>query len=201
MGADAFPDRQLTEWRQISLAPHTENLTERWRAGCHNVTKLCRAFHDERGSNGGLTTVLAWARNHRRNTTDESVASRPRLSAAAQSSCRPSCRPSPRRAAWLLSAPEKRLKAPDLRYVETVCSASPALATVHGLAMEVRRMLEAHDPNARTPWVHMAAHSELRTLRCGLRRRGCGVRRDHLPLEQRSDRRSGEQAQVRSRDC
>jgi len=79
-------------------------------------------------------------------------------------------RPSSRRAAWLLTAPSERLKAPELHYVDAVCAASPPLAGVHTLAIEFRRMLDAHDPNALTPWLDAAELSELRSLAAGFRR-------------------------------
>lgn len=166
LGAGAFPERQPAVQRQTSLTPHVEYLTERWRAGCHNVTKLWHELHDERGFQGGLTTVLAWARTHLRNETEESVAPGTQRSATAH----PSCHPPSRRAAWLLTALLERLKPPELRYVEAICDASPVLASVHTLAMEFRRMLDAHDPNALTPWLNSAEHSELRSLATGLRR-------------------------------
>ncbi len=172
--AGAFPERQIAIGRQTSLTPHADYLKTRWHAGCHNVTQLWRELHDERGFHGGLTTVLAWARTHLRQdlrgTTEESEASRTTATASRSAKSRPSCHPSSRRAAWLLTAPSERLKAPELRYVEAVCTASPALATVHELAMEFRRILDTHDPNALTPWLNAAERSELRSLAAGLRR-------------------------------
>ena len=41
---------------------------------------------------------------------------------------------------------------------------------MHTLALEFRRMLDAHDPNALAPWLDTAEHSELRSLAAGLRR-------------------------------
>ncbi|MEO6778858.1 MAG: transposase [Gemmatimonadaceae bacterium] len=165
-GAGAFPERQPAVQRQTSLTPHAEYLAERWRAGCHNVTELWRELYDERGFHGGLTTVLAWARTHLRSETEESVAPGTQRSATARSPCHPSSR----RAAWLLTAPLERLKLPELHYVEAICNASPVLACVHTLAQEFLRMLDAHDPNALTPWFDIAEHSELGSLATGLRR-------------------------------
>jgi len=79
-------------------------------------------------------------------------------------------RPSSHRAAWLLIAPTEQLKARELHYVDAICDTSSALAAVHGLAMEFRRMLDEHDPNARMPWLDAAECSELRSLGAGLRR-------------------------------
>lgn len=59
---------------------------------------------------------------------------------------------------------------PELCYVEAICDASSVLASVHKLAIECRRMLDAHDPNAPTPWLDAAERSELRSLAAGLRR-------------------------------
>lgn len=170
LGAGAFPERQPAVQRQTSLTPHAEYLTERWRAGCHNVTKLWHELHDERGFHGGLTTVLAWARTHLRSETKESVTPGTQRLATGHPSCHTSCHPSSRRAAWLLTAPSERLKPPELHYVEAICDASPVLARVHTLALEFRRMLGAHDPNALAPWLDIAEHGELRSLATGLRR-------------------------------
>lgn len=160
--AGAFPERQPAVGRQTSLTQHADYLKTRWHAGCHNVTQLWRELHDERGFHGGLTTVLAWARVHLREDLRGMHAPAKPLVVTV--------RPSSRRAAWLLTAPEERLQPRELRYVEAVCAASPALGIVHTLAMEFRRMLETHDPNALTPWLGAAEHSELRSLASGLRR-------------------------------
>ena len=157
-GAGAFPERQPAVRRETSLTPHAEYLVERWSGGCHNVTELWRELRDGRGFHGGLTTVLAWARVHLRGKT------------AQEKSSSVTVRPPSRRAAWLLTAPSEQLKAPELRYVEAICAASPALSTVHALAMEFRRMLKEHDPNALTLWLDAAERSELRSLAAGLRR-------------------------------
>gem|GEM_PF-3647591 len=53
---------------------------------------------------------------------------------------------------------------------QRVCAASSELAAVHNLAMEFRRMLDTHDPNALVPWLDSAECSELRSLAAGLRR-------------------------------
>ncbi|MGI8765975.1 MAG: ISL3 family transposase [Gemmatimonadaceae bacterium] len=165
LGAGAFPERQSAVRRQTSLTPHAEYLAERWRGGCHNVTELWREIRDGRGFHGGLTTVLAWARLHLRGMVI------PKISEASLAiPARPTSRPSSRRAAWLLTAPSEQLKAPELRYVEAICAASNALASVHGLAVEFRRMLNAHDPNALAPWLDQAERSELQSLGSGLRR-------------------------------
>jgi len=158
LSAGAFPERQPAVRRQTSLTPHAAYLTERWHAGCHNVTELWRELRDGRGFHGGLTTVAEWARGHLRGTT------------AREDSSVLTARPSSRRAAWLLTAPSEQLKAPEVRYVEALCAASPALASVHTLAMAFRRMLKEHDPNALTPWLDAAEGSELRSVAAGLRR-------------------------------
>ncbi len=85
-------------------------------------------------------------------------------------STRATSHPSSRRAAWLLTAPSEQLKAPELHYVEAICAPSSALAGVHSLAMEFRRMLRERDPNAFTSWLDQAERSELRSLAAGLRR-------------------------------
>jgi transposase len=158
LGAGAFPERQPAVRRQTSLTPHAEYLAERWSGGCHNVTELWRELRDGRGFHGGLTTVSEWARVHLRGKT------------ALEESSVVTARPSSRRAAWLLTAPSEQLKAPELRYVEAICEVSPALTSVHTLAMEFRRMLKEHDPNALTPWLDQAERSEFRSLAAGLRR-------------------------------
>jgi transposase len=160
LGAGAFPERQHAIRRQTSLTPHAEYLAERWSGGCHNVTELWRELRDGRGFHGGLTTVLAWARLHLRGMNGMQLAV----------STSPTSHPSSRRAAWLLTAPSEQLKASELRYVEAICAASSTLARVHELAMEFRRMLKAHDPNALAPWLNQAERSELRSLAAGLRR-------------------------------
>jgi transposase len=166
-GAGAFPERQPAVRRETSLTLHAEYLAERWSGGCHNVTELWRELRDGRGFHGGRTTVLAWARLHLRGTggTGGTVipnASRTRRSAISH--------PPSRRAAWLLTASPEQLKPPELRYVDAICAASPALASVHNLAMEFRQMLKEHDPNALTPWLDAAEDSELRSVAAGLRR-------------------------------
>ena len=160
--AGAFPERQPVAKRQTSLTPHAEYLTERWRGGCHNVTELWRELRDGRGFHGGLTTVSEWDRVHLRGKTAPEESS--------VVTVRPSLHPSSRRAAWLLTAPSEQLKAPELRYVDAMCEVSPALAGVHALAMEFRRMLKQHDPDALTPWLDAAEQGELRPLAAGLRR-------------------------------
>ncbi|MGI8548738.1 MAG: hypothetical protein ACR2M1_15645 [Gemmatimonadaceae bacterium] len=114
----------------------------------------------------GLTILLAWARTHLRDTMEESEAPRTTASTATTASTPRSviARPSSRHAAWLLTAPAERLKAPELRYFDAICDASSALASMHMLAMEFRRILDAHDPNALTPWLDAAEDSELRSL-------------------------------------
>ena len=164
-GAGAFPERQPAVRRETSLTPHAEYLAERWRGGCHNVTQLWRELRDGRGFHGGLTTVLAWARLHLRGTVIPKI---PEASLAV--TARPTSRPSSRRAAWLLTAPLDQLKAPELRYVEAICTESSALAAVHSLAMEFRGMLKTHDPNALALSLDTAERSELRSLAAGLRR-------------------------------
>ncbi len=165
LGAGAFPERQSAVRRPTLLTPHAEYLAVRWRGGCHNVTGLWREIRDGRGVHGGLTTVLAWARLHLRGMVI------PKISEASLAvTARPTSRPSSRRAASLLTAPSEQLKAPELRYVELICEASSALADVHALAIEFRRMLKAHDPNALAPWLAQAERSELRSLAAGLRR-------------------------------
>ncbi|MGI8510461.1 MAG: ISL3 family transposase, partial [Gemmatimonadaceae bacterium] len=131
-------------------------------AGCHNVTELWREIRSERGFHGGLTTVGEWARMHLRGTSITQSA--PKASSTRM------VHPSSRRAAWLLTTPSERLKTPARRYVETVCAASSALATVHELAMEFRRMLDTHDPNALGPWLDSAECGELRSLGASFRR-------------------------------
>ena len=167
MRAGAFPERQPSVGWQTSLTPHAEYLNERWQGGCHNVTQLWRELHNERGFHGGLTTVLEWARFHLREPPHGATIP---VASCASTSRPATARPSAHRAAWLLTAPSERLKLPELRYVEAVCAASSELAAVHSLAMEFRRMLDMHDPNALVPWLGSAESSELGSLAAGLRR-------------------------------
>lgn len=82
----------------------------------------------------------------------------------------PPLRLSPRRAAWLLTAPPDRLNVAEQVYVAAVCGAVPAIATARELTIDFRAMLETHDPNGLTPWLMNAEASELRPLVPGLRR-------------------------------
>ena len=167
LNAGTYPKRQPGVRKQMSLTPHADYLAHRWHAGCHNVTQLWRDLRDERGFRGGLTTVTAWARVHLREATAPPNGPAPEASREQRTT---TVRPGTRRAAWLLTTPSERLKAPEQRYVEAVCTASPALATVHALAMDFRRMLDTHDPDALGPWLDAAESSEFRSLGVSFRR-------------------------------
>jgi transposase len=78
--------------------------------------------------------------------------------------------PSPRRAAWLLTKATETLTDPERAYVEAVCTACPALATVRRLTADFQRMIATKDVNALGPWLAAAEQSELHTLAVGLRR-------------------------------
>lgn len=162
LDAGAFPERQPVRRRRTSLSPHAAYLTERWTGGCRNATALWRELRSERRFRGGLSTVRDWVRAHLR---------RRRAPATSENDEQtPAMRPSVRRAGWFLTAPPERLKVPEQHYVQAVCTASPALARLRVLALEFRRMFEAHDAKTLTPWLAEAERSELHSLAVSLRR-------------------------------
>jgi len=171
MRAGEFPERQAGPRKQTLLTPHAEYLAKRWCGGCHNVTELWRNLRNERGFRGGLTTVTAWARTYLREPDGTIPNISPDTSQEQRTITRAiAVHPGTRRAAWLLTAAPERLKAPERRYIEAVCAASPGLATVHALAMDFRRMLDMHDPNALGQWLDAAEHTEIRSLGASFRR-------------------------------
>lgn len=166
LAVGGFPERRPVLSRTSTVTPHAVFLSARWRAGCHNATRLWRALRDECGFRGGRTIVRDWVRTHLRGRSDLSD-----LSEGGSALVPPATpRPAARRAAWLLTAPAERLNAAERRYVDAVCDASPPLATAHRLALEFRAMLRAHDPKPLPAWLTALEASELRTLAPGLRR-------------------------------
>lgn len=155
-----FPERRPRPARPTSLSGHAEYLRARWAEGCQNATRLWCDLREARGFCGGRTTMRDWIRQHLRDRAPADVAppspQRPRLS--------------PRRTAWLLSAPADGLTEPERAYLDALGAVCSAVALVRTLAVEFRRVLSEHDGNALTPWLAAAEQSELRSLAAGLRR-------------------------------
>jgi transposase len=165
----AFPERQPAKRCRTTLSPHAAYLTERWQAGCHNATTLWCELRDGRGFRGGVSTVRDWIRVHLRpgRVSETSTVGELALDAAAPKRIK---RPSARQVGWLLTAPSPRLNEAEQEYVKAVCTASPALARVHTLALEYRHMFETRDVNTLSAWLEEAERSELHSLGVSLRR-------------------------------
>jgi transposase len=160
LAAGHFPERRERAPRPTTLTPHADYLQERWAAGSHNAARLWRELREQRGFRGGLSAVRDWITTRLRGGAPRAPdASLPRTA-----------HPSPRRAAWLFTKARDALTEPERVYVDAMCAACPALATVRTLAADFRLMLAGKDANALAPWLAAAEQSELRQLAVGLRR-------------------------------
>lgn len=160
LGAGTFPERRAGPRRAATLTPHAAYFHQRWAEGCHNATQLWRELRDAHDFRGGLSTVRDWVYLYLRGRA-------PRTPAAAEPR---TAHPAPRRAAWLFTTTADALTSPEMAYVNAVCAACPALATVRTLAADFRRMLMAHAPNALGAWLAAAQAGGLRCLATRLER-------------------------------
>ena len=131
---------------------------QRWAEGCRNSAQLWRELRD-RGFEGGYDIVRRWA--IRRRGLD---------AAAGDRECPlPSWRvPSSRRAARLLTTPDKTLTRADRQFVDTLTALSSEIRTAVKAVNEFNRILRERDAAAFDLWLATTQATALRGFASGI---------------------------------
>jgi transposase len=141
-----------------ALDRHRAYVERRWAEGCRNSAQLWRELRD-RGFEGGYDIVRRWA--IRRRGLD---------AAAGDRECPlPSWRvPSSRRAARLLTTPDKTLTRADRQFVDTLTALSSEIRTAAEAVNEFNRILRERDAAAFDLWLATTQATALRGFASGI---------------------------------
>jgi len=131
------------------LAPFTDYLQQRWRAGCTNGCQLYRELV-ERGYTGSRTLVIEAIRSWRPAKPPKSLRHRANQR-----------RSDPRRLRRLLGRPPERRTADECLAVQQALDRDPVLAKGHALVQRFRTLLQEHDLAAFQTWLADAKTSTL----------------------------------------
>jgi transposase len=131
------------------LAPFTDYLQQRWRAGCTNGCQLYRELVD-RGYTGSRTLVLEAIRSWRPAKPPKTLRHRANQR-----------RSDPRRLRRLLGRPPEKLTADEWVAVQQVLDRDPVLAKGYVLTQRFRTLLQEHDLAAFQTWLADAKASTL----------------------------------------
>lgn len=131
------------------LAPFTDYLQQRWRAGCTNGCQLYRELV-ERGYTGSRTLVLEAIRSWRPAKPPKALRHRANQR-----------RSDPRRLRRLLGRPPERLTADERLAMQQVLDRDPVLAKGHALVQRFRTLVQEHDLAAFQTWLADAKASAM----------------------------------------
>jgi transposase len=151
--------------RMRLIDPYRPYLLERWNAGCHNASQLCREIQTH-GYAGQLTMVCEFICYLRQAS---GLPPRVRRLTGEPVKIDPSVRPPTVRAlAHLVVRPPDKLDAVEQKYLAKLAAVHPKLKVVMDLAQEFATMVRQRQPEQLAAWLEKSHITPLRSFATGL---------------------------------
>ena len=154
--ASTFPERQPRQRRHPTLLdPYKAYLLERWNAGCHSATQLCREIQSQ-GFRGQYSIVAAYVSRFR---AAQGHVSQYRKLGASATLIEPDKPLTPRAATWLVMRREEKRDDADQALLDQIQEQHAELAEAMELSEGFARLVRRRQPEGLDFWLEQAGKS------------------------------------------